>query len=60
MCIDNTNEMNFTINVTLDIHDVMQQITSLMKKEENLKSDDEKMFKKYEKLKNFVMDLGKH
>lgn len=31
-----------------------------MQKEENLKSDDEKMFKKYEKLKNFVMDLGKH
>ena len=31
-----------------------------MKKEENLQNDDEKMFKKYEKLKNFVLDLGKH
>lgn len=41
MCIDNTNEMNFTINVTLDIHDVMQNITELMQKEENLKANDE-------------------
>ena len=26
MCIDNTNEMSLTINVTLDVHDVMQKI----------------------------------
>ena len=34
MCIDNTNEMSLTINVTLDVHDVMKKIGDIMKKDE--------------------------
>ena len=33
MCIDNTNEMSLTINVTLDVHDVMQKIQEIMKRD---------------------------
>lgn len=34
MCIDNTNEMSLTINVTLDVHDVMQKIQEIMKRDQ--------------------------
>lgn len=34
MCIDNTNEMSLTVNVTLDVHDVMQRIANIVKKED--------------------------
>jgi len=30
MCIDNTNEMSLTINVTLDVHAVMQRVIGIM------------------------------
>jgi len=39
MCIDNTNEMSLTINVTLDVHDVMQKIHNIMEKDEIKQSD---------------------
>ena len=34
MCIDNTNEMSLTISVTLDVHDVMQKIQSIMSRDQ--------------------------
>lgn len=39
MCIDNTNEMSLTINVTLDVHDVMQKIQNIMKQGDESTSD---------------------
>jgi hypothetical protein len=34
LCIDNTNEMTMTINVTLDVHDVMHKIQEIMQREQ--------------------------
>ena len=39
MCIDNTNEMSLTINVTLDVHDVMHNIQDIMKREQEQDAD---------------------
>ena len=33
MCIDNTNEMAMTINITLDVNDVMERIKDIMRRE---------------------------
>jgi hypothetical protein len=44
MCIDNTNEMSLTISVTLDVHDVMEKIHSIMSRDqmqENEQDDNE-------------------
>lgn len=33
MCIDNTNEMSLTISVTLNVHDAMNKIQSIMSRQ---------------------------
>ena len=54
MCIDNTNEMSLTINVTLDVHDVMQKIQAIMKREQQQEQEHEESDSKISNLTEHI------